>query len=82
MRPQFRDVTYFYGIDFHQDLIDFKDRDADFVTLYVYLHPVARDDAPLYPAGKQPHAGRHGVPHDLTQRLTAGTTAMANGGEI
>ena len=26
VRPEFRDVTYFYGIDFHQDLIDHKDR--------------------------------------------------------
>jgi len=48
VRPEVRDVTYFYGIDFHQDLIDFKDRDADFLTLYVYLHPVGPQDAPLY----------------------------------
>ena len=32
VHPEHRDVTYFYGIDFHQDLIDFKGRDADFVT--------------------------------------------------
>src|SRR5580658_2910937 len=24
VKPQYRDITYFYGIDFHQDLIDFK----------------------------------------------------------
>ena len=48
VRPQNRDVTYFYGIDFHQDLIDYKEREADFLTLYVYLHPVTRADAPLY----------------------------------
>ncbi|MDB5453365.1 MAG: hypothetical protein JWO33_1943, partial [Caulobacteraceae bacterium] len=48
VRPEFRDITYFYGIDFHQDLIDYKDREADFVTLYVYLHPVGRADAPLF----------------------------------
>ena len=33
VKPHFRDVTYFYGIDFHQDLIDYKEREADFVTL-------------------------------------------------
>ena len=48
VKPEYRDITYFYGIDFHQDLIDFKDRDADFVTLYVYLHPVGAADAPLF----------------------------------
>ncbi|MGH6970886.1 MAG: hypothetical protein ACREEQ_04685, partial [Caulobacteraceae bacterium] len=48
VRPECRDVTYFYGIDFHQDLIDYKDRDADFLTLYVYLHPVGAHDAPIH----------------------------------
>ena len=48
VRPECRDVTYFYGIDFHQDLIDYKDREADFVTLYVYLHEVTTRDAPLF----------------------------------
>ena len=48
VKPHFRDVTYFYGIDFHQDLIDFKEREADFITLYVYLHRVTRADAPLF----------------------------------
>ena len=33
VRPEYRDITYFYGIDFHQDLIDYKDREADFLTL-------------------------------------------------
>ena len=35
VRPEYRDVTYFYGIDFHQDLIDHPAREADFLTLYV-----------------------------------------------
>lgn len=48
VRPQWRDVTYFYGIDFHQDLIDHPARAADFLTLYVYLDDVGLDDAPLH----------------------------------
>ena len=35
VKPQYRDVTYFYGIDFHQDLIDFKDRDAEIGRAHV-----------------------------------------------
>jgi hypothetical protein len=65
VRPQYRDVTYFYGIDFHQDLIDFKDRDADFVTLYVYLHPVGLADAPLYVLEGSHALGAVMFPHDL-----------------
>ena len=65
VRPEYRDVTYFYGIDFHQDLIDFKDRDADFITLYVYLHPVTRHDAPLFLLTGSHALGAVMFPHDL-----------------
>ena len=66
VRPEYRDITYFYGIDFHQDLIDFKDRDADFVTLYVYLHPVGAADAPLFLLEGSHSLGATLFPHDLT----------------
>jgi len=66
VRPEYRDVTYFYGIDFHQDLIDFKDRDADFITLYVYLHPVTTRDAPLFILDGSHALGATTFPHDLT----------------
>ena len=65
VRPQYRDVTYFYGIDFHQDLIDFKGREADFLTLYVYLSRVGPDDAPLYLLEGSHHLGAAVFPHDL-----------------
>ncbi|HET9159725.1 MAG TPA: hypothetical protein VFN88_03865 [Caulobacteraceae bacterium] len=65
IRPDFRDVTYFYGIDFHQDLIDYRDREADFVTLYVYLHPVGRQDAPLFLLDGSHVLGGVMFPHDL-----------------
>jgi hypothetical protein len=67
VRPEYRDVTYFYGIDFHQDLIDYKDRDADFVTLYVYLHEVGAHDAPLYLLEGSHEMGATVFPHDLIQ---------------
>jgi hypothetical protein len=65
VRPPFRDVTYFYGIDFHQDLIDYKERSADFITLYVYLHSVGRQDAPLYVLDGSHALGATTFPHDL-----------------
>jgi hypothetical protein len=66
VKPHNRDVTYFYGIDFHQDLIDFKEREADFVTLYVYLHRVTRADAPLFVLENSHSLGASVFPHDLT----------------
>ena len=67
VKPEFRDVTYFYGIDFHQDIIDYRDRDADFVTLYVYLHPVGRMDAPLFLLKGSHVLGATAFPHDLAR---------------
>jgi hypothetical protein len=67
VKPEYRDVTYFYGIDFHQDLIDYKDREADFLTLYVYLHPVTKADAPLYLLEGSHRLGGSVFPHDLTR---------------
>ena len=67
VKPHYRDVTYFYGIDFHQDLIDYKEREADFVTLYVYLHPVSRADAPLFLLENSHSLGASVFPHDLVR---------------
>ena len=68
VRPEFRDVTYFFGIDYHQDLIDFPDREADMITLYVYLHPVTERDAPLHVLDGSHRLGGTLFPHEL-QRL-------------
>jgi len=78
VRPEYRDVTYFYGIDFHQDLIDYKAREADFVTLYVYLHPVTRADAPLFLLEGSHRLGGSLFPHDLI-RADAQTWTYRNG---
>jgi hypothetical protein len=67
VKPHYRDVTYFNGIDFHQDLIDYKDREADFITLYVYLHPVTHADAPLFLLENSHSLGASVFPHDLTR---------------
>lgn len=81
VRPEYRDVTYFYGIDFHQDLIDFKDRDADFVTLYVYLHPVGAHDAPLYLLEESHKLGATMFPHDLVRESASWRYRDRIGGE-
>ena len=78
IRPEFRDVTYFYGIDFHQDLIDYKARAADFITLYVYLHPVTASDAPLFVLEESHSLGGAVFPHDLT-RIGEGRWLYRNG---
>jgi hypothetical protein len=82
VRPEHRDVTYFYGIDFHQDLIDYKDRDADFVTLYVYLHAVGAHDAPLYLLEESHKLGGTMFPHDLAPGGGGWRYRDGRGGEV
>jgi hypothetical protein len=82
VRPEYRDITYFYGIDFHQDLIDFKDRDADFVTLYVYLHSVGAHDAPLYLLEESHRLGGTLFPHDLAREGEAWRYRDRRGGQV
>jgi hypothetical protein len=65
VRPEYRDVTYSYGSDFHQDLIDYPRRRADFVTLSIYLHPVTAADAPLHVLEGSHRLGGSAFPHDL-----------------
>lgn len=65
IKPEYRDITYFYGIDYHQDIIDYKDRITDFITLYVYLDDVTENDAPLYILPKTHKQGCHIFPHNL-----------------
>ena len=78
VRPEYRDITYFYGIDFHQDLIDHPARDADFLTLYVYLHPVTVTDAPLFLLEGSHALGASVFPHDLSP-LRDGARRYRNG---
>lgn len=82
VKPQYRDVTYFYGIDFHQDLIDYKDREADFITLYVYLHDVGERDAPLFLLENSQTLGGTLFPHDLTKDESGWTYRDRKGGEV
>lgn len=68
VRPEYRNVAYFFGIDFHQDIIDWKGRTPDFLTLYVYLHPVGMDDAPLYVLPGSHRFGATIFPHSLERK--------------
>jgi hypothetical protein len=65
LRPEYRDVTYMYGIDFHQDMIDFRDREPDFITGYIYLAPVGPDDSPIHLVPGSHRLGGTVFPHDL-----------------
>lgn len=70
MKPEYRDITYFRGIDFHQDIIDWPkgstvNKPNTFLTLYVYLHDVEANDSPLHIMPKTHKYGATIFPHNL-----------------
>ena len=65
VRPEFRDMTYFHGIDYHMDLVDHKNRIGDFITLYIYLENVTANMSPLHIIPRSHIFGGTTVPHDL-----------------
>ncbi len=65
IRPEYRDITYFHGIDFHQDIIDWRGRKPDFITLYVYIEEVTEKDAPLFILPQSHRLGATTFPHQL-----------------
>lgn len=67
IKPDYRDITYFHGIDWHQDIIDYPDRFADFITLYVYLDDVGHQDSPLQVIPKSHLQGADVFPHEMAK---------------
>ena len=66
IKPKYRDITYFKGIDFHQDIIDFPTRIADFITVYIYLDNVDLNTSPLFLIKDSHRLGATKFPHNLT----------------
>jgi hypothetical protein len=65
VKPKYRDITYFQGIDFHQDIIDFPERESDFITAYIYLDKVGDNSAPLHLLSESYKLGPSIFPHNL-----------------
>lgn len=65
IKPEYRDITYFSGIDFHQDIIDWPELGPNFITMYVYLDDVGINDAPLHLLPKTHLHGATKFPHKL-----------------
>jgi hypothetical protein len=79
IRPEFRDITYFHGIDFHQDIIDWPawtpdKKTQEILTLYVYIHDVGETDAPLFALPCTHKFGATAFPHEVTVADVANKT--------
>ncbi len=67
VHQEWRDVAYFYDIDFHQDLIEHPHRAADFITLSLNLHDIGQDCAPTQMLPGSHSLGADPFPHHLVR---------------
>jgi len=65
IKEEYRDVSYFRGIDYHMDLIDHPGKIGDYITLYIYLNDVNEKNSPLHVIEKSHIFGATKFPHFL-----------------
>lgn len=67
IKPEYKDMTYFRGIDFHQDTVGGEAglKLPNFLTLYVYLDDVEIGMSPLVVIPKSHIFGATKFPHDI-----------------
>ena len=70
IKEEFRDITYFRGLDYHQDIIDWPKGKTNldpstFFVLYVYIHEVGISDSPLHVLKNSHKLGATLFPHKL-----------------
>tara|TARA_B100001540_G_C15807263_1_gene642655 strand:+ start:2457 stop:3362 length:906 start_codon:yes stop_codon:yes gene_type:complete len=65
IKPQYRDISYFSGIDYHMDLLDYANFNGDYVTIYIYLTDVNNDQSPLNLISASHKYGATFFPHFL-----------------
>jgi hypothetical protein len=70
MKKKYRDVTYFRGIDYHMDSIDWENQDNQFITMYVYLNKVDKFMSPLNIIKKSHIFGHTSFPHFVIDHPT------------
>ena len=68
IKKKYRDVTYFRGIDYHQDIIDHPNKKPDMLTMYVYLNDVNKNMSPLNVVEKSHTLGPTVFPHNIKDK--------------
>ena len=68
IKEKFKSIRYFNGIDYHMDLIDFKNEPSDFVTVYVYLDEVTKKMSPLNLLSGSHFGGAQIFPHKILKK--------------
>jgi hypothetical protein len=63
IKRKYRDVTYFRGLDYHMDSVDWEGHNNKFITMYIYLNNVDSYMSPLNVIKKSHLNGHTPFPH-------------------
>ena len=80
IRPEYRDISYFSGIDFHMDLLDYANFNGDYITIYIYLTDVSHNQSPLNIINKSHVYGATHFPHYLRKTKNSGKLLYSSNG--
>ena len=69
IKPEYRNISYFSGIDYHMDLLDYANFNGDYITLYIYLTDVTGNQSPLNIISKSHIYGATHFPHYLKLKI-------------
>ncbi len=67
IKPEFNDIRYFHGIDYHMDMIDLSNEYSDILTIYIYLDHVGKEMSPLLLLPGTHYGGTDVYPHNLSE---------------
>jgi hypothetical protein len=79
IKPKYRDIRFFRGIDYHQDFTDFPKGKGDFITVYIYLSKVTKKMSPINLATGTHLGGPSIFPHFLKKNKGKITYKSDNG---
>ena len=81
LKPKYRNISYFSGIDYHMDLLDYPNFDGDYITLYVYLTDVDNSQSPLKLVENSHRFGPTRFPHYLKKNKRKNSILYSRNGK-
>ncbi len=81
IKPELRNISYFSGIDYHMDLLDYANFNGDYLTIYVYLTDVNSNQSPLNIINKSHIYGATHFPHYLKKNKQLNKVSYSKDGK-
>jgi hypothetical protein len=82
IKNEYRDFTYFRGIDYHMDVMDKLNTKLDLITVYVYINDVTEEMSPLHVVNKSHKFCNTTFPHPYEDDDDKNKTIVLSDGNL